>query len=242
MTEQILLRHPHTFGKLQNLSCSFVVVFTVASIFTHIGNGRNPHKHIVEPNSILLRTQTGKSTIAQAILLIRYIVGIVLYTLIDKLTQTFVTILEYCSHRLYHRTAHSTCIVKSMRIDNTPYIYINIATFLVYLSKIRCHFSQKFVTLVHIVLICLVASGFVSRQHSRISHTPLVAGKTETALLKICVGIDILHTGYFFSCLFINKHCWSLSINIIQHSVHGLLYAFHSRYAIPYPVLWLHKV
>ena len=56
VAEEFLFFHPHLILKKHYLLCCFVEIFAVVGISAHVGYSRNCHKHVVEPNSILVRT------------------------------------------------------------------------------------------------------------------------------------------------------------------------------------------
>ena len=80
MTIQSFFRDKHTVGKLQELSDSLrqIYLFLSLVITAHLGYCGNPHKHVVQPKCIMLRTIAGKSTICQSVFFILNKIKIVL--------------------------------------------------------------------------------------------------------------------------------------------------------------------
>ena len=79
VTEQLPFGHPHTFGKLPHLSGGLVVIALFTRQPSHIGHGGYAHKHIVEPHRIFLRAQAGEGAVAETVLLVHDVVGIIIY-------------------------------------------------------------------------------------------------------------------------------------------------------------------
>ena len=243
VAEEVLLGYPHTTGKTAHLAGCLVVVFRVARQLAHIGHRGNAHEHIVEPHRILLRTQARESAVGKPILLVNDIAGVV----IDERTQT--GSLSHARERgLDHRAAHGTGIVEGMRVDDAADIAVDCLAGGKQFLIIRIDFGQQTVALCHIVAIGRIARHFVGSQDAGIGDAPLVAGQSETALLQLHVGIDVLQgcrlvaIRPFAARLLIYQRGRRLCVDVAQHAVHGLFHVFCRRHAIASLVNRLHQM
>ena len=215
VTEEFLLRHPHALGKQQNLSGSLVEVSVSAGVLPHLCYGGYAHEHVIEPYGVLLRTVTGKGAVAQPVFLVHDIVGVVSDALVNQPAQLLVFLLEDSAHRLDHRRAHRPCIVEGMWVNDAAHVRVNLPVLCIHLIIIRSHFGQQPVAAVHILAVSLVAGSLICCQHTRVGHAPFVACQTESAPFQLGVGVDVLHTGHFFTAVLVNQRGWCLRVNIV---------------------------
>ena len=221
VTEQSLLRYPHPLGELEHLPGSLVEILPVTCQNTHIGNRRNTHEHVIEPNGILLWTDAGESTVDKAELLVHDIVGIVVYQWSDISYRILVTS-HQCS--LDHRAADGSGIVEGMRVDDATDIHVDSLVLSIDFPEHRGYIGEQLMTLCHIIEIGIVTSGLVSGKDTRIGYTPLITCQSEAALLQLSVGIGFLQILHLLTGLLVDQHCRSLSIDVSQYDIHRLLH------------------
>ena len=159
MAEESLFLDKHALGKLQHLLHSLIIVFRFPGVFTHIGHCGDAHKHIVEPKCIVLRTNTGKRSVGQTVLLVEDIVGIVGNQIVKP--QTFVF-----QHCLDHGRTDGPAIVEGMGLKHAAHVSVDRLVFLIYLFIIRSNLSQEFHPAIDIIAICIIASSFISSQNA----------------------------------------------------------------------------
>ena len=129
-----------------------------------------------------------------------------------------------------------------MGVNHTAYVAVEALALLVQLLKIGEDVGQETMALDHIVAIGHVASDIVGSQYTRVGDTPLVAGETESALLKLRALIDVAETGDLGPAGAIDDRGWRLTINIGEDTVDGLLHLFDLRDAIGYAIARPHEV
>ena len=159
VAEQPFLLDEHALGKLQHLLHGLVIVFRFPGVFTHIGHRWDAHKHIVEPQRIVLRTDAGKRSVGQTVLLIEDIVGIVCYQILKSRTFVF-------QHGLDHGRTDGPAVIEGMGLKHAPYVSVDCLVFLIYLFIIRGNLSQEFHPAIDIVAVSLIASSFISSQNA----------------------------------------------------------------------------
>ena len=150
MTEESLLFKEHTAAELLYLAYGLVVVALLSSQLAHIGNGGYAHKHIVEPYSVLMRTQACKSAIAQSVLLMHDILGIT----VNAAAQLEPIVFQ---RGFNHSSADSSGIIKRMWVDDFTHQRVYLLSLAVHFSISWSLSSQKTHAFDGIVLIGSVA-------------------------------------------------------------------------------------
>ena len=234
VTEQSLFRNKHTSGKLKYLSYRFLIIFllVIGSISSHQSYCRNPHKHIIEPQSIVIRTVTCKCTVGQTIFLIHDKVKIIIYQGLELQILVF----HLCLH---HGSTYSTGIIQCMRGKYLQHLWIGCTIFLIHLLEIWSYFGEKIKPVIYIFPISFIACSISSCQHSRISHTPFVTCQTESTAFKLGIGIHPRIIGNHFPCTLVHNPSRSVFFQIFQYPIHIFLDFLDRRYTITHLIIWL---
>ena len=235
VTEESILWHPHPFCELEHLPGCLIIILGITRQFTHIGYRRDAHEHIVEPECVLLRTDTGESAVREAVFLVHDIIGIV----VDQWAQGLFPVSE---ERLDHRTADSPGIVEGMRVDDAADIPVNVLILRIDLLEIRSDVSQQLMTLDDIVTIGVISSSSIGSENTRVSDTPLITCQSESALLQLSRIGNLLVVRHRSARILIHQRCRSLGVDILKHPVHDLLHLLRLRHTIADAICWFHQM
>ena len=235
VTEESFLWHPHPFCKLEHLPGCLIIILGITRQLTHVGYRRDAHEHIVEPKRILLRADTGESAVRETVFLVHDIVGIV----VDQWAQGLFPVSE---ERLDHRTADSPGIVEGMGVDDAADIPVDVLILRIDLLEIGSDVCQQLMALDDIVTIGVIASSSIGSENTRVGDAPLIACQSESTLLQLCRGGDLLVVRHGSARILIHKCCRSLCVDIRQHPVHHLLHLLRLRHTVADAVCRLHQM
>ena len=158
MAEESHFWHKHFLFKQEYLFSRFIKKTRVFGLLSPICQCRHPHEHIVEPNGVLMRSQSSECSITEPVFLIHNVADVI----IDERFEVLIYSDVLCFN---HRTAYGSCVVECMGFNHSPDVDINFLTFAVDLFEERHDIRQQRMAFGDIIHISFVARGLISRNH-----------------------------------------------------------------------------
>ena len=112
MHKETLLLVEHAIGKLNNLFDRIVIIFLFSGKLAHLGQCRYPHKKIIQPERIGLRTISCKGPILETELLMGDVVQV-------TLNHWFEISIETLTLQFDHGGTKGTAIIQCLRMKGT---------------------------------------------------------------------------------------------------------------------------
>ena len=77
VAEESFFLHEHLFTEKDDLSYNLIEIAALTGHCTHLGDGRDAHEHVIEPDTVHLRPFAGKGTVMEPILIVHDVVHVI---------------------------------------------------------------------------------------------------------------------------------------------------------------------